>query len=214
MKKRLNIITLLLFFAFGFHSSHFLGEEWYSLKTGIKEGHNRQSPDAIKEHVFLTLFPKEHGVLVDSVYNEKSNTWLPARIQTMEVIMKQDSPNSMLLNAVIFASAFILIGALIMVIICFTKLIMSINKSIIFDKKNIKRLRLIGIGLLLIFLYNFILELFQLRMARDMIAIPGYTISSSNVAAALNLILGIISFLVAEIFAIGLRLKEDQEFTI
>lgn len=213
MKKRLNFITMLLFFAFGLHSAHFLGEALYSFKLGFKEGYSAAENGKMKEHLFITVLPHEHGAYVDSVYNEKSNTWLPARIQTMDVVV-DDFQQTETQIALRMISTFIALAIFIAIIIFFIKLIIRINKSIIFDRLNIRWLRFMGTGMVVLFLISFFVDYHSLQISRSILEIPDYNISGADIVNALSLILGIIAFLIAEVFAIGLRLKEEQELTI
>ena len=48
----------------------------------------------------------------------------------------------------------------------------------------------------------------------DAFALKGYSMDLSELLSITTLVLGIISFIIAEVFAIGLRLQEEQELTI
>jgi hypothetical protein len=48
----------------------------------------------------------------------------------------------------------------------------------------------------------------------DAFALKGYSMHLSELLSITTLVLGIISFIIAEVFAIGLRLQEEQELTI
>jgi len=219
MKKRLNLLTLLLAVAFGIHSLSFLGENLYDFVEGFNEGYN----DARERHnkgtedrttaLSLKIYPEKQGMIVDSVYNTKTQTWIPSRISGTTVLVEESKASKLYLT----------IGRLLMlpvsvlcivVIVCFIKVILAVNKSIIFDIVNVRRLRIMGLSFIIIFLLVFIINYYHLQLARSMIEIPDYRIGGAYIYSAFSLILGILSFIVGEIFAIGLRLKEENEFTI
>lgn len=54
----------------------------------------------------------------------------------------------------------------------------------------------------------------ELAFVRSVVEISGYEITSEGMIEFPALINALIAFLAAEVFAIGLRLKEEQEFTI
>jgi len=95
----------------------------------------------------------------------------------------------------------------------FLRIIFAVNKSVIFEWVNVKRLRIMGIGFILMFIGNAILGFVQKYSFFKIMDIENYKIINSPFDGSI-LMFGVISFLVAEIFAVGLRLKEDQELTI
>jgi hypothetical protein len=94
------------------------------------------------------------------------------------------------------------------------KIVRSISKNVIFDMKNIKRIRNIGYSLIILF---FVILLFQYLFSiamNDMIAFKGYKISGIEIKHTSYLLFGLASLLFAEILKISLKMKEEQDFTI
>lgn len=99
-------------------------------------------------------------------------------------------------------------------VVFFAKLIIAINKSRIFDWKNVRRLRWLGAILIL----NFICSAFPAYISAyelsGVFSISGYSVNLSGLVSKLTLVLGLVALIVGEVFAIGLKMKEEQDLTI
>lgn len=219
MKKKLNIITFLIGVSVGVSLWSFLKENFYDEKESFMEGRkmapNTNTYQSDMEHfetLYLTLAPKNFLTMPDSIYNERSGEWIPARtIHTKVYIGGGDGPGMHILWMVPFAIAAIV--GLIMIVFNLSKIIYAVNKSIIFEWINVRRLRRIGIGFSLFFILDVIIRIYERSRALNLIDISNYQIVNSSFDGSL-LLFGMIAFLVAEIFAVGLRLKEEQDLTI
>lgn len=217
MKKRLNLITFFIGIAVGISLWNAVEKELADMKAsfmeGYKEGMNRASDKPVHfDSFYLALRPTGDSYMPDSIVNKKTGEWVSTRItETYVRVPKAEGPGIDLLW--IFPSAIILIGGSIMIIFNFMKIILAVNKSIIFDWINVRRLRRIGIGFIIIFVANTVVSLFHNNLALENIEFENYNIINSSIDGGI-LMFGMIAFLVAEIFAVGLRLKEDQDLTI
>ncbi|MDH6305954.1 hypothetical protein M2459_002965 [Parabacteroides sp. PF5-5] len=215
MKKRLNIISMLVLLTFGM----LIGQNMYkginSFIEGFTQGTKQVPGESIKMDGYLAfdVKPVKYTVYPDTLYNKKSDTKVSYRSSSVEVKMESSKKMEKYTIWSIFPSLFIFALGIIM-IIRFVRLINTINNSIIFDRINIKRLRFIGIGFIIFFLVNAIMEYFYVQSLKEIIEFDNYKISGINIIHTLSLVLGLVSLLVAEIFAIGLKLKEEQELTI
>jgi hypothetical protein len=99
-------------------------------------------------------------------------------------------------------------------IVLFIRLIVAINKSDIFSWKNVRRLRRLGTLLLASFAFQLFSTLLNLHYLEKVFAMEGYSISYTDMVSAEPLLFGLSALIVAEIFAIGLRLQEEQELTV
>ncbi|MDH6535487.1 DUF2975 domain-containing protein [Parabacteroides sp. 52] len=214
MKKRFNLITLLIICAFGLHLTAFFVEEFGDSKDSFMRGYKEGVTGVVDTDLYyLTLVPTDYAQMTDSVYNQKSESWLPAR--TMETVVLAPASLSRPLNMFwVFLGVLLLIAAFFLIVVCFIKLILAVNKSIIFEWVNVTRLREIGGGFITLFIVNVCIEYFYYQQAMEAIQIPDYVISNGSIIKASTLILGLVSFLVAEIFSVGLKLKEEQDLTI
>lgn len=86
----------------------------------------------------------------DSILNEKTGQKIPVAYSQMivQVNEKSNTLNMVITGLLSFIGSICVIVALVY----FIKLIISINKSTIFDWKNVKRLRIMGYALLIQFL--------------------------------------------------------------
>lgn len=220
MKRRLNILTLLILLGFGLHigfNTYFSIEPFMS---GFNEGYNagralkdEQKKSSVTHREIELIKSGTVEMLPDSVYNKKSGTWEPMQIAKMTVSVENDKNISkeiwffipLGLGLVVASIAFILF---------FLKLIIAVNRSKVFDRHNIFRLRALGTIFICmgtcVCLGNYI----DYYISSSLVDIPGYELSAKEVFDFSYFIYALISFLAAEIFAIGLHLKEEQELTI
>ena len=87
--------------------------------------------------------------------------------------------------------------------VCFLRFILNVNQNNVLTGDNVKLLRLTGVGLLIITVFGLCLALWE----------------GGNFAEAFDEAIGLMIFsvfnlIVAEAFAIGLKLKEEQDLTI
>ena len=104
--------------------------------------------------------------------------------------------------------------ATVWALVLFIRLIVSINKSDIFSWRNVRRLRRLGILLLAAFGCALLQEWIKLQAVRQVLEIPGYELTLSDAVRGSTLLLGLCALIVGEVFAIGLKMKEEQELTI
>ena len=93
--------------------------------------------------------------------------------------------------------------AAIVSFVCFLRFILNVNQNNVLTGENVNLLRLTGIGLLIITVFVLCSTLWE----------------SENFAVAFDETIGLMIFsvfnlIVAEAFAIGLKLKEEQDLTI
>ena len=102
-----------------------------------------------------------------------------------------------------FLFAFVVIVAAIVSFVCFLRFILNVNQNNVLTGENVNLLRLTGVGLLIITVFALCSTLWE----------------GENLAVALDKNIGLMIFsvfnlIVAEAFAIGLKLKEEQDLTI
>ncbi len=102
-----------------------------------------------------------------------------------------------------FLLGFVVIVAAIVSFVCFLRFILNVNQNNVLTGENVNLLRLTGIGLLIIAVFVLCSTLWE----------------GENFAVAFDETIGLMIFsvfnlIVAEAFAIGLKLKEEQELTI
>ncbi|OAV66355.1 hypothetical protein Barb6XT_01978 [Bacteroidales bacterium Barb6XT] len=215
MKGRLNVITLLILFAFVTYSASVLSKGFYDSKSGFKSGMEAAVEGKKVNKHYLTLLPDDGRETCDSVYNEKTGIWMPARtVQTIVYMPKEDGKRMDWEDLWAFPMFFIVIPAFFMIVASFFQLVSAVNESVIFDWANVRRLRRIGIGFIVLFAVLTAWECHHHLIAVDLIKVSGYKIVAGDVFDATTLIFGLITLLIAEIFSAGLRLKEEQDLTV
>nr|WP_320060005.1 DUF2975 domain-containing protein [uncultured Bacteroides sp.] len=215
MKRRLNILCLLVLLVLSYSVFESLYEFGRGFSTGIKiamdtRGKKMESP-AVNMKV-IALMPKDFSNFSDSVYNEKTHSYVPALYSQLVVSVKT-KPAVWSMLGVGLSSLFEVLSIVLSIFI-FVKLVISINKSDIFNWKNVRRLRWLGGTLIFSFICSAISICINSFELFSLLSIPGYSLHLSELLSILTLVLGIVSLIVGEIFAIGLRLKEEQDLTI
>lgn len=226
MKRRLNVLCVLVILVLSYsvlESAYMVGlGVGKGIEIGVEAGLRSQETSKPVAHDFMlkeidnlkvvALMPEEFLPLPDSVYNEKSGTYVPAMFSQIAVCIPA-KPNvwHMLITHL---SPFLSIFTTVIAVILFVKIIISINKSDIFNWKNVRRLRWLGRALIIGFLAEVLPILVTYIEISDQLSIPGYSFHMSELVPLLTLVLGIVALIVAEVFAIGLRMKEEQELTI
>ena len=220
MKRRLNILCVLVILTLSFS----VVEMGYYLFIGFRAGwesakaENTHLGDVaeVKNLKTIHLLPDgismEGGELMrDSVYNEKSGTYVPAAYAALAISVPAESQ---WINFGVGVLAIIQFVCLFQAMFFFVRLVVAINRSQIFCWENVRWLRKLGMLLLVSFGCNLLSEYLNLQVIQEVFALPGYAISLREAVSITIPVLGLCAFIVAEVFAIGLKMKEDQDLTI
>jgi hypothetical protein len=220
MNKKLIILSCLIIVAFGMQTA-FTGYELMNGFNGdFNDGYNNAYNNGYKTGQKVRsriepyiIFPARFTLVSATpdtlmVYNDKAGARIPVKVAKVSVEMKE-IPFSMY-----YMIPIVLLLPVLIIIACvqFYKLIVSVARSRIFEWSNVKRLRYIGGVLIALFLFEFITGMIFLLRVGEYISLPGYHLDSE--INTVLLISGLFFLLIAEIFAKGLRLKEEQELTI
>lgn len=228
MKKRLNILCLLVVLVLGysvFESAYQVGLGMaQGMRAGFEEGYEagkkgekldlnkRNSMANVMNVKVVGLLPDVQHLFNDSILNEKTGKYVPAMYT--QVLVSVDSKPSMGQMLTLTLSSIMNLFAGLVAVVIFVFLIISINKSDIFNWKNVYRLRWLGSVLIFSFLCTAIPTLMTSYLLSDVFSVKGYSLHLSDLVSITNLVLGLSALIVGEVFAIGLRMKEEQELTI
>lgn len=206
MKTRMNILCLLVFLLMGFS----VVETAYYFTIGLKAG---ADPNPTMRNLeYVSVLPDDMTLLTDSVFNVKSQTYVPATYS--HLLISVDTPENLWEQVARGLMVLAAVGCFLQAALYFLRLIIAINRSEIFSWDNVHRLRKVG----LLMLSGFLLQGAQLwilfHRLDEVFAMQGYSFSLREALSLSNLLLGLVALIVAEVFAIGLRLKEEQELTI
>lgn len=219
MKRRLNILCLIVMLVLGYSVLHAGYYFFVGAKLGVEAAtEKRTQMHDVMNAQYINLIPKSlslggnGSLFVDSVYNETSASYVPATYSSLLVSVETHPSTGSKI-----ADKFLLFLQLILYIwavVLFIRLIISINKSDIFNWRNVRRLRRMGIFLIVAFCCTLISAYLGLCSVEEVFSLRGYELSLSDVTDTTVLVLGICSLIVGEIFAIGLKMKEEQDLTI
>lgn len=216
MKRKLNILYLLTFIVL---FSSVIGDLYSGIKAfedGWSDGGN------IKGNSYQSALVKDRYNSADvhfqfaktnsniKIRNEKTGKDINIWLNEIDI----PHSDSTLLSIM---SLFIIIPviAALWAVVVFIKLIISINKDEgVFNKRNIRRLRTLGILLLIYAVYVSIFSFLNVYAAAQEVTIKGCSIDYSECFELRTILLALISLIASRIFANGLRMREEQELTI
>ena len=219
MKRRLNILCMLVFLVLAIS----LYSTGYQFGLGIFTGMNlakNECKDLKKSEssMFLEGYLRIVSVVPaaamwnpDSIINAKSGLKAPVAYTEMAVQVTKDRNYTLLIinSSCALLNIFTKISALII----FVLIIMNINKSQIFEWRNVHRLRLLGTLLIISFVLDILPKIVNYWGLKDIFAIDKYVLAPLAIQVT-DVLLGLGCLIVAETFAIGLKIKEEQDLTI
>ena len=221
MKRRLNILCIIVLLLMGWSVLEMGYYMAVSATTGFKAGWEyakQQEMEVIgqlqyMEHVHLhpRTFDMEHW-LADSVYNAKTGQYVPAMYAELMVSVPREEDSAMQTAGLLLGLLKLAVG--IWAIVLFIRWVVAVNRSDIFTWHNVRRLRRMGVLLLASCALTWLLEYLTVHALQQVFALPGYELTLAGSVSLPVLLLGLCSLIVAEVFAIGLRMKEEQELTI
>lgn len=222
MKRRLNILCLIVMLVLGFSVLHVGYYFFIGAKIGVEAAtENRGDMSRLHDVMnmqYISLLPKSLSLegsgdlFIDSVYNEKSATYVPATCSSLIVSVETHPSTWSKIADKLFPPLQMVLY--IWAIVLFIRLVISINKSDIFNWRNVRRLRRIGGVLIIAFCCTGITAYLNLSSVEEVFSMRGYELSLSDMLDTTILVVGLCSLIVGEIFAIGLKMKEEQDLTI
>ena len=182
MKRRLNILSILVFIVLGLS----LYTTGYQFGTGMKAGmslakeQHKESkacdrPMLAGDFRFVDVVPTIAMIKPDTIINAQNNEKVPVMYTQMAVRTGKEVNYSYL----IISSSCSLMNALLTIsaLIIFVMLILSINKSQIFEWKNVRRLRWLGSLLIMSFVFYLIPQVVNYWGLKEVFALEHYIIA-------------------------------------
>ena len=206
--KKFRIIGVIAIIAMIANIAINFEDGWRSFKKGYDEGNRtyKTIPDNLYP-VSLEVVPIE-GTTNDSIFNEVAERKLPYQVSEITTYTQP----SMWITLVMIISGLSCI-AFIIAFILFIQFLFEVSKRNVFCESNVWRIRF------LVYSYTAIvisMELFAWIAGGAAIAqtqIPGYQIID-HAEASPSWIPVIMMIILAECFAIGVKMKEEQDLTI
>ncbi|MDN0078182.1 DUF2975 domain-containing protein [Bacteroides gallinaceum] len=216
MKKRLNLICLGIVLAVLVSMSFLFSTFYYGFKAGIDA--YKQGAAGVEK---LDVTYKMIGTMpTDVITNETATAINEKDGSTVSILPfismigipneKADATDSIFLSLL----DWMVIICCIYAIVQFVKMIRNIHRNIIFDWANVKRLRRLGFSLILCFCCSLVTFAINNHLVSQVISLKDCDFSIAFQFSDPTLLIGFTSLLFAEIFAIGLRLKEENDLTI
>lgn len=217
MKRKLNILCAIVLLALSYsviETTYYIGMGMSAgIKSALTKETNPEEMEKISNMKVIHLLPEDliGNIFLDSIYNEKSDEYVP--VSYTQAFASIDTQPSLLLT---IGSRLVGIADLVTIIwavVLFIRLIVAINRSIIFNWKNVRRLRCLGILLIINFSCTLFTTILDFHNIKEVFAISGYSLVLDDVHT-MSLVLGLSALIVAEIFSISLKMKEEQDLTI
>lgn len=216
MKKRLNLICLGIVLAVLVSMSFLFSTFYYGFKAGIDA--YKQGAAGVEK---LDVTYKMIGTMpTDVITNETATAINEKNGSTVSILPfismigipneKADATDSVFLSLLDWMVMICCIYAIVQ----FVKMIRNIHRNIIFDWANVKRLRRLGFSLILCFCCSLVTFAINNHLVSQVISLKDCDFSIAFQFSDPTLLIGFTSLLFAEIFAIGLRLKEENDLTI
>lgn len=215
MKKKLNIFCACVIAAFLLSVSgnvYMLAKMFINgIEIGMKtaQGEIMEVPQYKMVHILPTDLTETTG----TVTNLKDGKQLAVKPITA-LVEYPYSDSSLGVKVLLGLIGFIVTGGFIYVIVYFGKLMIHINRNIVFDWINVKHLRRIGWSMVGMCVLGYISIWISNHQFAQAIELAGSEFNTLMAFSDSTLILGFIALLAAEIFALGLRLKEENDLTI
>lgn len=216
MKKRLNLICLGIVLAVLVSMSFLFSTFYYGFKAGIDA--YEQGAAGVEK---LDVTYKMIGTIpTDVITNETATAINEKDGSTVSILPfismigvpneKADATDSIFLSLLDWMVMICCIYAIVQ----FVKMIRNIHRNIIFDWANVKRLRRLGLSLILCFCCSLVTFAINNHLVSQAISLKDCDFSIAFQFSDPTLLIGFTALLFAEIFAIGLKMKEENDLTI
>lgn len=216
MKKRLNLICLGIVLAVLVSMSFLFSTFYYGFKAGIDA--YEQGAAGVEK---LDVTYKMIGTMPTDVITNETATAINEKdgstVSILPIISmigipneKADATDSIFLSLL----DWMVIICCIYAIVQFVKMIRNIHRNIIFDWANVKRLRRLGLSLILCFCCSLVTFAINNHLVSQVISLKDCDFSIAFQFSDPTLLIGFTALLFAEIFAIGLKMKEENDLTI
>ena len=181
-------------------------EERDSFLAGSKSARAETPALYTPEGIPVEVRPLETTIL-DSLRNSKMNENLPYKIDKVSVAIVPSTWSSIVFCFGAFAVLAILAG-----IYCLIRVLISISKRNVFTHDNVVRMRVFTYSLLAFSILNALMEWLNYIEVVKQVSLPGYEIKGFSMSEDWVSLVVIVLF--TEIFAVGVKMKEEQDLTI
>jgi hypothetical protein len=200
-----SVLEGLYYFGIGFKAGVELGTDAEMTLAKKKELMNMET---------IHLLPKNmSGVFFqDSIFNEKSGKYVPVSYGEMTVSV--NSKPSIVGKVLSLLADIVYLIMVVWALVIFVLFIVSINKSDIFNWKNVHRLSRLGVLLIISFGCSLFKAFLTVYDVEKVFSLTNYSLCLTDMVSTTLLVVGLASLIIAQVFAIGLKMKEEQDLTI
>lgn len=232
LRNRITALYIAFFmaiaasFVFGtFGSSFSKGfNDGQRIGTELTNNYMNKTPKSMQLYVDLPTVGSEMDMPIEDL-DLPEGTEVKARVNKIDVMVVCDSEKSlwsMVMTAagmpIITVCGWLLIFGYIAVFVLIYLIIASLRRSIssesVFDRKNILRTRILGTIVICIPIIKAIVRYSVVRSVDSILAGSSIALDTSLHIDFWNVIMGIMILFIAEVFAIGYDMTQDQKLTI
>ncbi|MCD8092823.1 MAG: DUF2975 domain-containing protein [Bacteroides sp.] len=200
----LAILVIAVEFIFSFTAG------WKDVNDSFMEGahsvYAENHPYSTCRTVPVSVRPLETTQL-DSLTNSFSKENIPYKIGEIRVPIIPSIWNSVITFFAVFVGLALLAG-----FYCLIRLFISISKRDVFTDDNVVRMRVFTYSLVAFSILDSLVTWFDYIEATKQVALPGYEVAPFDMHV--NWLLLVVAILFTEIFAVGTKLKQEQDLTI
>ncbi|ADQ80980.1 hypothetical protein Palpr_2851 [Paludibacter propionicigenes WB4] len=214
--KFLCIVLLAVFFASLYQSV--VLPFWEGVKTGYTAAkYQFEHKEQIDNYLLIDVTPKDYAYFDESEINLNTKEGVlirPHNVTIMTKSLPDKTTTWLILKSFISVLTLIVLTLGIWVPFLLVKILRSLQKSEVFDRRNLKRINRIGLILLTIGLFDSLLKIVNILLAELMIDLSNYNFSYANVVEFYPIIMGVVILIMNEILRISIEIKEEQDMTI
>ena len=191
---------------------------WEGVKTGMTTAkyqfeHKEQSDDFF----LIDVTPKDYAYFDESeinLYTKEGVLIRPNNVTVMTKSLPDRTSTWLILKSFISIFTLIVLALGVLVPFLVVKILRSLQKSEVFDRRNLKRINRIGLILLAIGFFGTLLQIVNVLSAKLVIDLSNYNFSYANVFDFYPIIMGVVILIMNEVLRISIEIKEEQDMTI
>lgn len=219
MKKRLNILCVLVFVAIGIGFLPFIYAMGQGFLAGWEQadsptdGRSAQSLATMLDAPEVHLMPVGgHNLESATVRNAVSGTDVSLWPERCSVDVAVEFPGWF--SAAQTMTQLLAIVCMIAIVVLFLKLIIRVNRGQVFEWRNVRLLRWLGGLELGGSIVTTAIQIYGASIINSQFSISGFATDYFSYISVTELSIGLVALIAAEIFAIGLKMKEEQDLTV
>ena len=204
--KRIRILAVLVIIVFLFVE---LGDAGRGFMDGWNEGGEQREFSSFP--ISLSLQAHE-AAKTDSVFCPQLNTYASYEIETVSVNSAGAGIEPSAWRTVLMIVSMLLALFMIYGFYCLFRMVFFVTKGDVFTRKNVYRMRCFAYGVILVSICMEAGSWLQYTEVASQVQFAGYEVASYTLKG--EWLFYIILALLTEIFAVGVKLKEEQDLTI